>query len=186
MNQKYLPYVFVVLILCLASSVAAYMYSNSEPEPEPIVEYKYDFIVNVPNEHETYSLHISDIKADGVRLTPEHVEFHISPDYTMCNSKSGGYECDEGATGMYDLQPESDDSRDVTWTAWTKSALPKDAKVFTVTSKNKIKIFEIENWRPKYVPGFIIKENNIEVLKETENRGSQSEPTPVTYTYTVN
>jgi hypothetical protein len=180
--------IIIILLLCIISSVVAYMMSSTDPEPELELEpeeYKYDFIINVPNHHANYNLHISDIKADDVRLTKEHVTIHVTPDNAICNSKPGSYECAEGATGMHDLHPITDNVNDITWTAWNKDTLPKDTKVFTVTMKNKVKKFEIEHWRPVYVPGFIIKENDVEVLKESENRGSETTPSPVVYTYSL-
>jgi len=46
--------------------------------------------------------------------------------------------------------------------------------------------FTIDYFRPTYVPGFIIKENGVEVLKETESSGSdETEPTPKTITYSI-
>ena len=177
--------VLLILIFCSISSAVAYTMSSREPEPEP-ENYKYDFIINVPNHHTNYNLHISDIKADDIRLTGDHITIHVTPDNAICNSKPGSYECAEGATGMHDMHPITDNIKDITWTAWNKDTLPKDTNVFTVTTKNKVKKFEIEYWRPVYVPGFIIKENDVEVLKETENRGSDTTPSPVVYTYSIN
>ena len=34
-----------------------------------------------------------------------------------------------------------------------------------------------------HVPGLLIEENGVEILKETANRGSASRPDPITYTY---
>ena len=36
---------------------------------------------------------------------------------------------------------------------------------------------------PMHVPGWLIEENGVEILKETANRGSAGRPDPITYTY---
>lgn len=55
----------------------------------------------------------------------------------------------------------------------------------TITTSSKVKEFEIDYFRPKYAPGWIIKENGKEVLKETANGGSGNSPNPKTIKYTI-
>ena len=40
-------------------------------------------------------------------------------------------------------------------------------------------------YHPRTAPGWIIQENGVEVLHETQNRGAAFAPTPATYTYTL-
>jgi hypothetical protein len=141
--------------------------------------YVYEFIVNVQNEHEL-RLHLADIKMDGIRPDESQVEIKIPPNRYMCERPDV---CEsEDTLGYIDAQGPN------TWSAWDEedgSVYGIGDVIFTVTSPTKVSEFEISYQRPKYAPGWIIRENGNVVLTETVNRGADDEPTPVTYTYTI-
>jgi hypothetical protein len=141
--------------------------------------YVYEFIVNVQNEHKL-RLHLADIKMDGVRPDESQVEIKIPPNRYMCHRPNV---CEsEDTLGYIDAQGPN------TWSAWDEedgSVYGIGDVIFTVTSPTKVSEFEISYQRPKYAPGWIIKENGNVVLTEPENRGADNEPTPVTYKYTI-
>jgi hypothetical protein len=142
--------------------------------------YVYEFIVNVQNEH-TLRLHLADIKMDGVRPDESQVEIKISPNRYYCDSKTDDCVGDD-TLGYIDA------AGDMTWTAWDEEdevVYTIGDTIFTVTSPTKVSEFEISYQRPKYAPGWIIKENGNVVLTEPENKGGDSEPTPVTYKYEI-
>ena len=56
-------------------------------------------------------------------------------------------------------------------------------KLFTITTTKKVSQMAIKYKSPTHVPGWLIEENGVEILKETANRGSASRPDPITYTY---
>ena len=145
-------------------------------------EYVYEFIVNVQNEHAIYRLHLGDIKIDGVRATSNQVEIHVAPNRYVCGTKTD--ECVSDTTLGY-----IDAAGDMTWAAWDEEdddvVYTVGDKIFTVTSPTKVSSFQIAYQRPMYAPGWIIKENGVEAIKETANRGSESTPSPITYTYTI-
>ena len=68
---------------------------------------------------------------------------------------------------------------------WQPSSARVGTKLFTVTSPTKISTIKIWYYRPRHAPGWIIEENGVEVIHETENRGADFTPTPATYTYTL-
>ena len=99
-------------VCCISSSVAASMMVVKTEEPteptEPVepTEYVYDFIVA---EHtartKDFNIHITDIEADGVRVTPAQLTIHEEPEHAKCNSKAGDYECEGDNYGMNDPEP---------------------------------------------------------------------------------
>lgn len=161
----------------------------------PPSEYKYDFIVNAKTPHEEtnddFGIHITDVRMDGTRITSEQLQILVEPGHAKCNSKITsdtvkGYECEADAYGMIDNEPTSPEMIDLTWSAWTESDVSIGTKLFTITSPTKVSQFSIDYFRPKYVPGFIIKENDVEVIKETTSPGTdEDEPTPKTITYSL-
>jgi len=154
--------------------------------PPPPSEYVYEFILNVPCHHTTnHGVSITDIRIDGVRAKDSELTAHINPGWTTCNSKSGGYDCEEDKMGWNDPEPATPQPNDLTCTQWTPEEIPVGSKVFTITTPTKVGEFEIDYHRPKYAPGWIIKENGVEVLKETVNGGTGNTPTPKKIKYTI-
>ena len=183
--------ILLLLLCCCSSSLGAFFLIPSEP-----TEYKYDFILNVPCHHtDRHGVSITDIKIDGVRAKDSELTAHVNPGWATCNSKEGGYECEGDPTslpgggsddmGWNDSEPSTPQPNDVSWTQWTPGEIPVGTKVFTITTSSKVNEFEIDYHRPKYVPGWIIKENDTEVLKETTNGGSGDTPTPKSIKYTI-
>jgi hypothetical protein len=149
-------------------------------------EYKYEFIKNIESSHaENFNVHITDIRVDGTRVTSDQIQLHEEPEWAKCNSKDGGYECEGDNYGLNDPEPASPQFIDMTWSAWKEGQIPVGSKVMTITTSSKVKEFEIDYFRPKYAPGWIIKENGKEVLKETANGGSENTPNPKTIKYTI-
>ena len=181
----------VVLMICCSSSSAMLMMGGSDSSGSgsggsgSTTEYKYEFIVEVPAQHESLGPHITDIRIDGTRATSSQVKVDLTPDHTKCNSKDGGYECEGDNYGLNDPEPASPEFNDMTWTAWKSETSTKGAKLMTITTTSKVKKFEVDYFRPVYVPGFLIKENGKQVLKETANGGSENNPNPKTVTYTI-
>jgi hypothetical protein len=186
-----------VLLLCLSSSAAAYLMGSGEETISPTGptgptgpagpgEYKYDFIVIIPNEATASGTRITQILVDGKRIQgiPEiEVELHDYQD--ACKSKSGGYECGDDAIGAYDPEPgaggrESD--KDLSWTEWNKE---EPTKIMTITSPTKISKFQIDFQNPRFMPGFRIKENGVKVYEDTENGGTSADPSPKRKTYEI-
>ena len=56
-------------------------------------------------------------------------------------------------------------------------------KLFTITTTKKVSQMAIKYKKPMHVPGWLIEENGVEILKETANRGLRRGPDPITYTY---
>ena len=154
--------------------------------PPPPSEYVYEFIKNVESAHKKdFNAHITDIRMDGVRVTPEQIVLHEEPLWAKCNSKPGGYQCESGNYGLNDPEPANPTMTDLTWSAWKEGQIPVGSKVFTITSPTKVGEFEIDYFRPVYAPGWIIKENGVEVLKETVNGGTGDTPAPQKIKYII-
>ena len=68
---------------------------------------------------------------------------------------------------------------------WKNYQLETGTQVLKIKTLKLIKEFEISYWRPRYAPGWRILLDGQEVLKETENRGSDSWPSPATFTYDI-
>ena len=68
---------------------------------------------------------------------------------------------------------------------WMNNQLETGTQVLKIKTRKLIKAFEISYWRPRYAPGWRILLDGQEVLKETENRGSDSWPSPATFTYDI-
>jgi hypothetical protein len=180
-----------LMMVCCSSSSAMMMMGGSEDDaaattaattttPTTPTEYVYEFIVNVQNEH-SLRLHLADIKVDGVRATSDQVEIHVAPNRYMCGTKTD--ECVSDTTlGHIDA------AGDMTWAAWDEeggAVYGVGDKIFTVTSPTKVSSFEIAYQRAVYMPGWIIKENGVEAIKETANGGSGTTPSPITKEYTI-
>ena len=55
----------------------------------------------------------------------------------------------------------------------------------TLNQPERPKKFTIGYGRPLYAPGWIIKENGVAIITETENRGAEETPTPIAYDYVL-
>ena len=178
----------LMMVCCSSSSVASMMMGGSEEtkpvETEP-TEYVYDFIVAEQSAHtDKFNIHITDIEADGVRVTPEQLTIHEEPEWAKCNSKAGEYECEGDNYGMNDPEPVDASYKAMTWSGWKAGQGEVGTKVFTVTTAKKVKKFKIESFRPKYVAGWTIKENGKEVLTTTKG-ANENTPNPAVVEYTI-
>ena len=188
----------LMMVCCSSSSVASMMMGGETvEETKPVetepTEYVYDFIVAEQSAHtDKFNIHITDIEADGVRVTPEQLMIHEEPEWAKCNSKkkdkdnkpSLGYECEGDNYGMNDPEPVDGKYEDMTWSGWKAGQGEVGTKVFTVTTAKKVKKFKIESFRPKYVAGWTIKENGKEVLT-TAKGANESTPNPAVVEYTI-
>ena len=187
----------IVLMMCSSSSLAAALMMGGEETssttgpsapigPSAPTQYTYEFIKNIESKHTNqYNVHITDIRVDGTRITSDQIQLHEEPEHAKCNSKANGYECEGDNYGLNDPEPANPTYADLTWSAWKEGQIPVGSKVMTITTSSKVKEFEIDYFRPKYAPGWIIKENGKEVLKETANGGSGNSPNPKTIKYTI-
>jgi hypothetical protein len=191
MSQVAIIGVLGLMICCSSSSAAMLMMggdddTSSTTGPAPPTEYKYEFIKNVESARtKGFNVHITDIRVDGTRVTSDQIQLHEEPEHAKCNSKANGYECEGDNYGLNDPEPANPTYADLTWSAWKEGQIPVGSKVMTITTSSKVKDFEIDYFRPKYAPGWIIKENGVEVLKETANGGSGDSPNPNTIKYTI-
>jgi len=180
----------LMMVCCSSSSIASMMMGGETvEETKPVetepTEYVYDFIVAEQSAHtDKFNIHITDIEADGVRVTPEQLTIHEEPEWAKCNSKAGEYECEGDNYGMNDPEPVDASYKAMTWSGWKAGQGEVDTKVFTVTTAKKVKKFKIESFRPKYVAGWTIKENGKEVLT-TAKGANESTPNPAVVEYTI-
>ena len=180
----------LMMVCCSSSSVASMMMGGETVEETKAVEtepteYVYDFIVAEQSAHiDKFNIHITDIEADGVRVTPEQLTIHEEPGWAKCNSKAGEYECEGDNYGMNDPEPVDASYKAMTWSGWKAGEGEVGTKVFTVTTSKKVKKFKIESFRPKYVAGWTIKENGKEVLTTTKG-ANENTPNPAVVEYTI-
>tara|TARA_B100000405_G_scaffold273970_1_gene214623 strand:+ start:509 stop:994 length:486 start_codon:yes stop_codon:yes gene_type:complete len=126
----------------------------------------YEFVVNVPHAA-TIGHHIFDFLIDGVRPPEGSVDLYQSPDHKGIDSHVW-------------------DGDNTTIAAWINPQSAGD--VFMTVALNqpeRPKSFTIVYARPLYAPGWIIKENGVAIITETENRGGEYEPQPVRYDYVL-
>ncbi len=190
-----------MMVMCCSSSVAAVMMGGEEKEidggdisgagagADTPTEYVYEFIVKEETErqrtHDDFNIHITDIEADGVRITSDQLEMHEEPEHAKCNSKAGKYECEGDNYGINDPEPADDPHmKDLTWSAWKEGQAVVGTKLLTITMPSKVSKFTIDYFRPKYVPGWTIKENGTEVLSTSKGANKDS-PTPTVVEYTI-
>ena len=180
-------------VCCISSSIASTMMGGEttgetkpvETEPTEPTEYVYDFIVAEQSAHTNkFNIHITDIEADGVRVTTEQLTIHEEPGWAKCNSKEGEYECEGDNYGMNDPEPVDASYKAMTWSGWKEGEGEVGTKVFSVTTSKKVKKFKIESFRPKYVAGWTIKENGKEVLTTTKG-ANENTPNPAVVEYTI-
>jgi len=180
----------LMMVCCSSSSVASMMMGGETVEETKAVEtepteYVYDFIVAEQSAHiDKFNIHITDIEADGVRVTPEQLTIHEEPGWAKCNSKAGEYECEGDNYGMNDPEPVDASLNAMTWSGWKAGQGEVGTKVFTVTTSKKVKKFKIDSFRPKYVAGWTIKENGKEVLTTTKG-ANENTPNPAVVEYII-
>ena len=177
-------------VCCISSSVASTMMGGGDSSggsggSNTPKEYVYDFIVKEQSPYtKKFNIHITDISADGTRITDDQLKIHEEPMHAKCNSKAGEYDCEGDNYGMNDPEPANASYKAMTWSGWKEGQGAVGTKVFTVTMSKKVGKFEIDYFRPKYVPGWTIKENGKEVL--TTSKGANTDtPNPATVTYTI-
>ena len=180
-------------VCCISSSIASTMMGGEtteetkpvETEPTEPTEYVYDFIVAEQSAYTNkFNIHITDIEADGVRVTPAQLTIHEEPEHAKCNSKPKGYECEGDNYGMNDPEPVDGGYADLSWSGWKEGQGEVGTKVFSVTTSKKVKKFKIESFRPKYIAGWTIKENGKEVLTTTKG-ANEDTPNPAVVEYTI-
>jgi hypothetical protein len=148
--------------------------------------YVYEFIIKEEAVHtDRWNVHITDIEADGLRVTSDQIEIHEEPEWAKCNSKEGGYECDGDVYGMIDPEPITPtDYKDLTWSAWAEGQAKVGTKLLTITMPYKVGVFKFDYFRPKLVPGWTIKENGVEVLTTTKG-ANEDTPQPAVVEYEI-
>ena len=187
----------LMMVCCSSSSVASVMMGGDDDDdkkktplgptgPSAPTEYVYEFIVKEQTVHTNkWNIHITDIEADGVRITSDQLEMHEEPEWAKCNSKGGKYECEGDNYGINDPEPADDPHmKDLTWSAWKAGQAVVGTKLLTITMPSKVSKFTIDYFRPKYVPGWTIKENGTEVLS-TSKGANEGSPTPTVVEYTI-
>ncbi len=108
-------------------------------DPAPPTEYVYEFIKNIETTHTNdFNVHITDIRMDGVRVSPGQIVLHEEPLWAKCNSKPDGYQCEGDNYGLNDPEPVNPTYADLTWSAWTDEQIPIGSKVFTITTPSKV------------------------------------------------
>tara|TARA_R110001632_G_scaffold129926_1_gene244046 strand:- start:187 stop:735 length:549 start_codon:yes stop_codon:yes gene_type:complete len=172
-----------VMVMCSSSLAAAMMMGGSEDDAAaagagagattPVdKEFIYEFIVNV--QHETsIGHHINDFLIDGVKPPVGSVVLYHPPD----RGQNGGR-----------APPSSHlwDGDNTTGVAYNDPQPVGDVfMTVTLNQPERPKKFTIVYGRPLYAPGWIIKENGVAIITETENRGGDSEPTPIAYDYVL-
>ena len=115
------------------------------------------------------------VKLDGVMPSVDQFTVHVAPDRVLCQAGTGG-SCVAGVAGFID-------GDELTQSNWGKASSTAGTLLFSITTTVRVSKIEIKYARPVYEPGWLIKENGVEVYRESTNGGSDSEPSPVTYTY---
>ena len=134
------------------------------PEPET---FTYELIINKKNAS-TLGIHIEYIKLDGVLATKAQTTIHKNPNR---NNKPDN---------MFSIGSDT-----TNYAAWNADGHNEGDKIFTIVSDKKVDKIDIVYTRPLYAPGWIIKENGVTKITETSNRGGNTEPRPVVYTYDI-
>jgi hypothetical protein len=133
------------------------------PEPE---SYTYEFIINKTTA--SLGIHVEYIKLDGVLATKSQTIIHKSPNR---NNKPDN---------MFSVGSGTDN-----YASWNSNGYSVGDKIFTIKSDKKVDKIDIVYTRPQYAPGWLIKENGVTKITETSNRGGNTEPRPVVYTYDI-
>jgi len=133
------------------------------PKPE---SYTYEFIINKTTA--SLGIHVEYIKLDGVLATKAQTTIHKSPNR---NNKPDN---------MFSIGSGTEN-----YASWNSNGYSVGDKIFTIKSDKKVDKIDIVYTRPRYAPGWIIKENGVTKITETSNRGSNMDPRPVVYTYDI-
>jgi hypothetical protein len=128
--------------------------------------YTYEFIMNKPTS--SLGIHVEYIKLDGVLATKAQTTIHKSPNR---NNKPDN---------MFSIGSGTEN-----YASWNSDGYSVGDKIFTIKSNKKVDKIDIVYTRPKYAPGWIIKENGVTKITETSNRGGNMNPRPVVYTYDI-
>ena len=126
------------------------------------------------------NLEICGIRADGMRMTDDHVTMKTEP-RGKCHTKKGGYECQTGAYGMTDDEPYPSSYTDCTYSGWKVN---EGTTLFTIKSSEKVDEFEFDYFRPQYQPGWKIKENGVEI-STTSPGPKEAWPAPYTVAHSI-
>jgi hypothetical protein len=140
--------------------------TNLEEVQEFKPAFSYEFIMNKKNQ--TLGIHVEYIKLDGVLATKEQTTIHKSPNR---NNKPDN---------MFSIGSGTEN-----YAAWNANGHNVGDKIFTIESDKQIEKIDIAYTRPRYAPGWIIKENGVAKITETSNRGNNMTPRPVVYTYNI-
>ena len=128
--------------------------------------FTYELIMNKKNAY--LGIHIEYIKLDGVLATKAQTTIHKNPNR---NNKPDN---------MFSIGSGTEN-----YASWNSNGHNKGDKIFTIVSDKKVDKIDIVYTRPRYAPGWIIKENGVTKITETSNRGGTTEPRPVVYTYDI-
>lgn len=85
----------------------------------------------------------------------------------------------------FDVQPTHSVNRDDHLGSWKSNTYNVGDKLFTITSDKPVHMMKIRYGRPRYAPGWTIKENGIVRFEDMRNHGTEELPTPVDYRYTL-
>jgi hypothetical protein len=175
MSQAVILGVVALMMMCSSSSAAMLMMGGDDTKslgptgpagPAPPTEYKYEFIIEAPH-HSTLGAHMSDVLVDGQPAPEGSIVLHKDPDRDNTDPISSLYDNVGSSMVTYNVTE------------------PKGTKFMTITLKTRPKKFTIRYGRPLYAPGWLIKENGKEIIKETANRGSEMTPSPQEYDYVL-
>jgi hypothetical protein len=83
----------------------------------------------------------------------------------------------------FDVQPTHSVNRDDYLGAWKSNTYNVGDKLFTITSDKPVHMMKIRYARPRYAPGWTIKENGIVRFEDMRNHGSEELPSTVDYRY---
>ena len=172
MDPKIIAVLVLMMCCCCSSLMGAFFLIPAEkpvtgptgPTGPSTQTYVYDFIVNIPHQS-AIGHHINDVLVDGIKPPAGSVSLYAPPDRNDDTLESHIWDGDANTMAAYnDRQPEG-------------------SKFMTITLKSRPTKFTIRYGRPLYAPGWSIKENGVEIIKETANRGGDSTPTPIEYDY---
>ena len=132
--------------------------------------FKYEFIIKhldylATQPQHDIAAHIHNVKlydfSDNLikKVTNNDIEFNIKPEHKVNSSDYLG--------------------------AWKSKTYEVGSKLFTITSDKPVKKLTVEYGRPRYAPGWTIKENGLIRFEDVRNHSTAETPTPVTYTYTL-
>ncbi len=129
--------------------------------------FTYELIMNKKNAS-TLGIHVEYIKLDGVLATKAQTTIHKNPNRN--NKPDNMFSVGSGTENF---------------ASWNANGHNVGDKIFTIVSDKKVDKIDIAYTRPLYAPGWIIKENGVTKITETSNRGNNSTPRPVVYTYDI-